>query len=112
MARFMLLYQSDAQAADLMANATEEEMQAGMAEWQAWYEKAGGPDVLEWGMPLQPRMHYENGRSSDSTSGASGYSIATAGSLDDVLQLISDHPHLKREGSSIEVLELLPMPGM
>ena|SRR5438552_13408810 len=112
MARFMLLYQSDAQAEDLMAEASPEEMQAGMAEWIAWRDKAGGDEVVEFGLPTQPRKHFESGQASDSQSPVSGYSIITAESLDDVVQLISDHPHLKRSGSSIEVLELLPMPGM
>lgn len=112
MARFMLLYQSDAQAEDLMASASAGEMQAGMDEWIAWREKAGGAEAVEFGLPLQPRTHFEDGRESDSRSRASGYSIVTAGSLDEVVQLISDHPHLHRPGSSIEVLELLAMPGM
>jgi hypothetical protein len=112
MARFMLLYQSDAQAEDLMADASPEQMQAGMDEWLAWRERAGGPEAVEFGLPLQPRTHFEDGHVTDSHSHASGYSIVTARTLDDVVELISDHPHLNRAGSSIEVLELLPMPGM
>jgi len=112
MARFMLLYQSDAQAQELIANATPDEMQAGMVEWLAWRDRIGGPEKLEFGMPLQPLQHFECGKASDSQSQASGYSIITAESLDEAVQLIADHPHLKREGSSIEVLELLAMPGM
>jgi hypothetical protein len=112
MARFMLVYESDAQAEDLMAQATPEEMQASMAEWLAWRDRVGGDEVLEFGLPLQPRVHVADGQATTSTSHASGYSILTVDSLDDAVRLVSDHPHLKRAGSSIEVHELLPMPGM
>jgi hypothetical protein len=32
--------------------------------------------------------------------------------MDAARTLLSDHPHFMMEGNSIEVLELMPMPGM
>jgi len=111
MARFMLLYEAPRRAEDVMANSTPEEMEAGMTEWLAWKDRIGGDDVLEWGMPVQARAHLDGGGTSPSTSQASGYSILTADSLDDAVAMAADHPHLKQPGTSIEVLELISMPG-
>ena len=44
-----------------------------------------------------------------STDGVSGYSILEAGSADEVETLLNGHPHLAIPGSSIEVLEVIPM---
>jgi hypothetical protein len=38
-----------------------------------------------------------------------GYSILEAGSAEEVETILEGHPHLSLPGSSIEVLELLPM---
>ena len=42
----------------------------------------------------------------------SGYSTIEAEDKDTVHTLIENHPHLKMEGNSIDVLEMIPMPGM
>jgi hypothetical protein len=41
-----------------------------------------------------------------------GYSLMEAGSLDELKGLLDGHPHLMMPDGSIEVLELLPVPGM
>lgn len=112
MTQYMLVYRADAKAEEAMADATPEQMQAGMAAWMAWHDKVGA-DNLEFGLPLQPRVHVDqDGRASESTSDLSGYSILTADSVDHAAALVADHPHLKWRGGTIEILELLPMPGM
>ena len=111
MPKFMLMYRADAEAEEVMAQATPEEMQSGMAQWFAWRDKVGA-DNLEFGLPLQPRVHVgQDGTATESTSDLSGYSILTAGSLDDAVALVAQHPHLSWRGGTIEILELLPMPG-
>ena len=112
MAKYKLLYQSDAAAEQVMAQASEVDMQAGMAQWLAWRDRVGA-DNVDFGFPLQPRVHVDQeGKASESSSAASGYSILTADSLDDAVAMVADHPHLRWRGGTIEVLELLPMPGM
>ena len=41
-----------------------------------------------------------------------GYSILQGASIDDIVRLMDGHPHLMMPGASIDVLEVLPMPGM
>jgi hypothetical protein len=38
-----------------------------------------------------------------------GYSILEAGSAEEVESILEGHPHLEVPGSSIEVLEVIPM---
>ena len=40
-----------------------------------------------------------------------GYSILQAASAQDVTNLLDGHPHLEMSGASIDVLEMLSMPG-
>lgn len=112
MSKFMILYNSSAMASDLMANATPEQMQASMADWMRWREVASEQFQVDFGLPLQAvsRVTTEGVRASDSET--SGYSIVEGDSKDDLLTLLQSHPHLQRPGASIDVLEMLPMPGL
>jgi hypothetical protein len=48
----------------------------------------------------------------DSDSKVSGYATADGESKDALLELLKSHPHLQRPGASIDVLEMLSMPGL
>jgi hypothetical protein len=99
MKRFLVLYRSSVSAADQMAAATPEQAEAGMAAWMEWAER-NRDAIVELGSPL--------GGDSD----VSGYSIVQAESRDAAAALFEDHPHLRMPGgSSIELLEFLPLPG-
>ena len=55
--------------------------------------------------------HLERGDTSKGTSDVSGYSLVDVDSPDAVIELLREHPHLF-PGNSIDVLEVIPMPGM
>lgn len=112
MAKFMVLYNSNEKASDTMANASPEQMQASMAEWMAWKEEAEKTAKVDFGLPLQAAARMTSGGVSDSDSQVSGYSVIEGESKEAVLDLLETHPHLKRPGASIDVLEMLAMPGM
>lgn len=40
-----------------------------------------------------------------------GYSLLSAASAPDLSDRLASHPHLSVPGNSIDILELLPMPG-
>lgn len=111
MAKFLVLYNSSESASDRMAQATPEEMKAGMDSWIAWSEEAKKVSKFEFGMPLQAasRVTADGGGVSDSQ--VSGYSIME-GNKDAIIESLKNHPHLKTPGSSIDLLEMLSMPGM
>jgi hypothetical protein len=111
MAKYLILYQSSASARELMASATPEEMQASMKEWMVWKDSLPKALTFEWGMPLQPVHEITNENVGSSNSTASGYAIME-GEKDEITEVLKSHPHLKREGATIELLEMLSMPGM
>jgi hypothetical protein len=112
MAKFMILYNATRPAAEVMAETTPEQMQASMAEWIAWKEEAEKTVKFDFGLPLQAVAQVSAGSVADSHSNVSGYSIVESDSKDTVLELIKTHPHLKQDGNTIEVLQMLPIPGM
>ena len=106
MSKFMILYRGQASAREQMANATPGQRQAGLEAWRAWATKVGYA-LSDLGAPLAHTTHVGPGAAS--TDGVSGYSILEAGSAEEVETLLDGHPHLAMPGSSIEVLEVIPM---
>jgi hypothetical protein len=109
MTKFMVLYRSPASARDQMADATPEQMKAGMDAWMQW---AGNADdaVVDLGAPLAPAAHV--GPGSSDAGEISAYSIMQADSAEALGAVLDGHPRLSMPGSSIDVLEMLSMPGM
>ena len=110
MAKFMILYLSPESARDMMTNASPEQMKAGMDAWMAWAGKAGDA-VVDLGAPTAHATHAGPG-SHPGAEEITGYSILQADSPEAVTAVLDGHPHLDMPGNHIEVLELLPMPGM
>jgi hypothetical protein len=112
MAKFMVLYSSSMKASDTMAQATPEQMQASMAEWMQWREEASKNFKVDFGLPLQAVSKVTQDGASESDSQVSGYSIVEGDSKEALTEILKSHPHLKRPGASIDVLEMLSMPGI
>jgi hypothetical protein len=112
MAKFLVLYNSDLSADELMAKATAEEMKASMKEWMAWADEAKKTAGFEFGMPLMAVSKVTKDGTKENESKVSGYSIMEGDTKETVIALLASHPHLKRSGATIDVLEMLPMPGM
>jgi hypothetical protein len=110
MTKYLLLYRAPVSAQDQMANADPELAQAGMDAWMNWADKAGQA-ITDLGSPTQPVATVPDGAAA-SPEIVGGYSLMEAASLDELQALLEGHPHLMMDGASIEVLELLPVPGM
>jgi hypothetical protein len=110
MKKYLVLYRSSTPAAEMMANATPEQMQAGMEDWNRWSQMAGD-GVIDLGSPLGDARTVGKASGSDPTH-VTGYSILQAETADEVAKLLEAHPHLKTPGdSSITAIELLHMEG-
>jgi hypothetical protein len=109
MSKFMILYRAQASAREQMANATPEQMRAGLEAWRVWATKVDYA-IADLGSPLAHTTHV--GAGAASTDGVAGYSIREAGSADEVESILEGHPHLTMPGTSIEVLEIIPMGDM
>jgi hypothetical protein len=112
MKRYLVLYKSSTSAAEMMASATPEQMQAGMEDWNRW-SQAAGDAVIDLGSPLGAAVSVGTESDSVADRGITGYSILQAETSDDLMKLLKDHPHLKTPSdSSITAIELLHMAGM
>ncbi|MEO6206462.1 MAG: hypothetical protein ABIP77_00745 [Candidatus Limnocylindrales bacterium] len=98
MANYVLVYHGGAMAETEAAQA--EVMQA----WTEWFTKLG-PAVVDSGNPASRTKRVAgDGGVSDDPSGPSGYSIISAGSIDEAVEFAKSCPVLKG-GSTIQVVE-------
>jgi hypothetical protein len=117
MKRFLVLYRSEGaltgpSVAEMMAKTPPEQMKAGMAAWQAWHQKAGG-GIVDMGAPLDKSTTITAGSGAAAgKTDITGYTILQAGSQEEAVALMKDHPHFRAPGASLQVLECVRMPGM
>jgi hypothetical protein len=107
MKKFLLLYMSKMSPEEMMKNAQPDSMKP----WMTWFE-AHKEAIVEMGTPTGNEMNVTKMGSSKPSTFIGGYTIIQAEDADAVKVLLSDHPAYMMEGNSIEVLELLPTPGM
>jgi hypothetical protein len=87
--------------------ASEKEGKAVMAAWMAYFGKIGG-SLVDGGAPFGPG-HKSLGKKNK--SGATGYTIVRADSMEKALALTDGHPHVAH-GGGIEIFELVDMGEM
>jgi hypothetical protein len=116
MKKYLVLYRAEGalsgmSVAEMFANSTTEQMAAGMAAWKAWYEGTRGA-VVDLGAPLDKSTSLSGGSHAPEKTAITGYSILQAESIDEAVALLEGHPHFHMPGSSVQVLECFPLPGM
>ena len=110
MKKFMIFYNGPATPADQMA---PDKVQAIMAKWKEWMEKTGNA-MVDMGTPLAGGVAVVDDGSAGNATDLSGYSIIQADGIEQAKALVEGHPFLSdKEGKfSIEIHEMLPVPGM
>ncbi len=112
MRRYIVLYKAPLSVAQRFAQATPEEAMKGMQLWTAWAKKIG-PALIDPGKPLGNAMHVTQKGVTKSDTQIIGMSILQANSMDEALEMVKEHHHLTwAEGTSIDVLEEMPIPEM
>ena len=112
MKKFLVLYHSTSTNMEQMASSTPEQMKAGMDLWMRWAGKAGTA-IVELGAPLGAAATVDaSGGHHDVRASMGGYSVLQAASLDAVAKVLEGHPHFHAPGATIEVHEVMGMPGM
>lgn len=112
MAKFMVLYSAEASASDVMANTSPDDMKDSMDEWIKWKDEAGKTFKVDFGLPLQAVSQITASGVSKSDNKTSGYSMVEGDSKDALDEILKNHPHLKTPGATIDVFEMLPIPGL
>jgi hypothetical protein len=112
MTKFLVLYKASASGFDQMNKATPEQRKAGMDAWMAWSNRAKG-SIVDMGAPLgkSARVNRE-GAVSPTTNDLGGYSVLQAESKEALAASLKGHPHFMMPDASIEIVEIMPIPGM
>jgi hypothetical protein len=112
MGRYIVLYEAPLGVAERFAQATPEEAMAGMQLWVDWAQQIG-PGLVDPGKPLGSAVRVTTRSAASIDSNIIGMSILQAESMDEALQMVKDHHHLRwAEDCEIVVLEEMPIPEM
>jgi hypothetical protein len=111
MKKFLVLYRAPTSAFEQMKKTTPEQQKAGMDAWMAWSKKAAG-SIVDMGAPLGKSLRLTKESASPSTNDLGGYSVLQAESKEALAETLKGHPHFMMPDGSIEVVEVMPIPGM
>ncbi len=111
MKKFLVLYKAPASSFALMQKATPEQQKAGMDAWMSWGKKAASA-IVDMGAPLGKSLRVTTASSADVANDLGGYSILQAESKEALAETLKGHPHFMMPDGAIEVIEVMPIPGM
>lgn len=114
MKKFLVLYKASPEAfQQMMKAATPEQQKAGMEAWMNWSKQAGS-SIVDMGGPLGKAVRLAKGGDATQISNdLGGYSIMQADSKEALAATMKEHPHfMMGDTASIEIVELMPVPGM
>ena len=111
MKKFLVLYKAPLESFQEMMKATPEQQKAGMEVWMAWSKKAAAA-IVDMGAPLGKSLRVTTSGASPTTNDLGGYSIMQGESKEALSDTMNGHPHFMTPGGFIEIVELMPMPGM
>ena len=110
MKKFLVLYKAPLSAFEQMSKSTPEQQKAGMDAWMVWGKKAAA-SIVDMGAPLGKSLRVTKGGASPSTNDLGGYSILQGESKESLAEALKGHPHFMMPDGTIEIVELMPMPG-
>jgi hypothetical protein len=112
MKKFLVLYKASQSAFEQMMKSTPEQQKAGMDAWMAWSQRAASA-IVDMGGPLGKSLRVnKGGATSPVTNDLGGYSVMRAESKEALAATMKEHPHFMTPDSSIEIIELMAIPGM
>ena len=94
-----------------MKSMTPETIKAEMDAWMVW-AKANEKSVVDLGMPLGKTKRVTTAGVADTRNQITGYSIVQAASVAAAAKMFKKHPHLKMKGASVDLLDVVQLPGM
>jgi hypothetical protein len=110
MKKFLVLYKASAAAFAEAMSSTPEQQKKGMDEWMKWSQKAA-KSIVDMGGPLGKAMLVTPKGATPTSNDLGGYSVLQGESKEQVAESLKGHPHFSMKDSSIEVVELMPIPG-
>jgi len=95
----------------MMQETSAENRKKSMQEWGEWMKKHMA-NFADAGAPVGKTTHVTSSGATDTSNDIGGYSIVQAESKEAAAALFADNPHLQMPGAIVELMEIVPMPGM
>ncbi|MGE0551704.1 MAG: hypothetical protein AB7O24_16360 [Kofleriaceae bacterium] len=112
MKKFLVLYKASTAAFQQAMKATPDQQKAGMDAWMTWGNKAAS-SMVDMGAPLGKSVRVaKTGGVDPVVNDLGGYSIMQAESKEALAASLKEHPHFMMPDSTIEVIEIMSIPGM
>src|SRR5262245_3579642 len=113
MKKFLVLYMAQsAQFEEMMKSGIPEQQKKGMEAWMNWMN-ANKASLVDGCAPLGKTKRVDSKGTADTKNEIGGYSVVQAKSHDAAAEIFGkDHPHLHVPGAWIEIVEIMPIPGM
>jgi hypothetical protein len=111
MKKFLVLYKAPASSFEQMKNATPEQQKAGMDAWMSW-GKNSASSIVDMGGPLGKSLRVTKGGSGPVANDLGGYSVLQAESKEALAESLKGHPHFLTPEGTIEIVEVMAIPGM
>ena len=110
MKKFLVLYKAPTSSFEQMMKATPEQQKAGMEAWMTWSKKAAA-SIVDMGAPLGKSLRVTTSGASPTTNDLGGFSILQAESKEALAETLKGHPHFMTPDGTIEIVEVMPLPG-
>jgi hypothetical protein len=111
MKKFLVLYKAPTASFEQAMKSTPAQQKAGMDAWMAWTKKAAA-SIVDMGAPLGKSLRVTPDGASPTTNDLGGYSILQADSKEALAATLKGHPHFMMSGGFVEIVEVMPIPGM
>jgi hypothetical protein len=111
MKKFLVLYKAPTASFEQMMKSTPEQQKAGMDAWMTWSKST--KSIVDMGGPLGKSLRVtKSSGASPTTNDLGGYSIMQAESKEALAETMKGHPHFMTPDGTIEIVEMMPIPGM
>ena len=111
MKKFLVLYRAPASSFAQMKTATPEQQKAGMDAWMAWSKKSAS-SIVDMGGPLGKSLVVSEASATPAGNDFGGFSILQAESKEALADALKGHPHFALPAATIEIVEVMAIPGM
>jgi hypothetical protein len=113
MKKYMVFYMAPAAEFEkMMKNSSPAQQKKGTDAWMKWMD-ANRASIVDGGAPLGKTKRVDAKGAANSKNDIGGYSVVQAKSHDAAAKIFGkDHPHLQMPGAWVEIVEIMPMPGV
>lgn len=108
MKKFLVIYAATPETLKRWSTMTQEEGQKEMEEWMVW-QNANAANIVEPGNPAGKNTRLTAEGAQEVPNEICGYTVVAAESKEDAIKILSGNPHLKQEGTYIEVMNIVEM---